>query len=192
MVTRSAIDISQDRSFLSPDSGLSNVFAMAVGTSFYQPCFPQSSVDLSFSSTAMHWLSSAPAAIPDALHSACSTDPGAVAAYEAQAARDWEHIMSLREQELKAGGQLVVVNFAVDEGGYFLGHSHRMSGSMHGTFADLWRDLVTDEEFEATNFPNQYRSLDAQCAPFGKTVNMDLISAETMHVPCPYYDGYNQ
>ena len=103
--------------------------------------------------------------------------------------------MSLREQELKPGGQLVVVNFAKDEDGYFLGHSHRMSASMHHTFAELWSELVTPMEFEATNFPNQYRSLDAQCAPFqgssssGK-VGMTLVSAETMHVPCPYYDGF--
>ena len=69
----------------------------AVGTSFYKPCFPAGTVDVSFSATAMHWLSSVPCTIPDALHSACSEDPTALAAFEAQAAKDWEHIMKLRE-----------------------------------------------------------------------------------------------
>ena len=68
-----------------------------MGTSFYKPCFPTGTVDVSFSATAMHWLSSVPCAIPDALHSACSEDPTALAAFEAQAAKDWEHIMKLRE-----------------------------------------------------------------------------------------------
>ena len=84
-----------DASYLQgPDAA--NVFAVAVGTSFYQPCFPAGTVDVSFSATAMHWLSSVPCALPDALHSACSTDPAASAAFEAQAAKDWLHIVSRR------------------------------------------------------------------------------------------------
>ena len=68
-----------------------------MGTSFYKPCFPAGTVDVSFSATAMHWLSSVPCTNPDALHSACSEDSTALAAFEAQAAKDWEHIMKLRE-----------------------------------------------------------------------------------------------
>ena len=36
--------------------------------------------------------------------------------------------------------------------------SGRVAESMHHTFADIWRELVTPEEFEATNFPNQVRT----------------------------------
>ena len=68
-----------------------------MGTSFYKPCLPAGTIDVAFSATAMHWLSSVPCTIPDALHSACSEDPTALAAFEAQAAKDWEHIMKLRE-----------------------------------------------------------------------------------------------
>ena len=50
---------------------------------------------------------------------------------------------------------MVLVNFAKDENGYFLGTSGRVAESMHHNFANIWRELVTPEEFEATNFPNQ-------------------------------------
>lgn len=53
---------------------MNNVHAMASGTSFYNQALPNGFVDLAFSATAMHWLSRLPAKIPDALHSACTTD----------------------------------------------------------------------------------------------------------------------
>lgn len=170
-----------------------NVFALAAGTSFYQACFPAQSIDVSFSATAMHWLSSVPCVLPDALHSACSEDSSATVAFAAQAAKDWAHVLKLREAELKEGGQLVIVNFAKDSSGNFLGKSPRMSASMHHCFSEIWRDLVTVEEFTNTNFPNEYRSLEAQAAPFkdGTLTNMKLISADTRLVNCPFYDGFH-
>lgn len=177
-------------SYLKKDS---NVFALAAGTSFYQACFPAGSIDVSFSATAMHWLSSVPCMLPDALHSACSEDSAASSAFAAQAAKDWAHVLKLREAELKVGGQLVVVNFAKDAQGSFLGKSPRMSASMHHCFAEIWGDLVTPEEFRKTNFPNEYRSLESQAAPFqdGTLAQMELITAETRLVNCPFYDGFN-
>ena len=53
---------------------------------------------------------------------------------------------------------MVLVNFAKDENGCFLGKSGRVAESMHHTFANIWRELVTPEEFEATNFPNQVKN----------------------------------
>ena len=173
----------------------SNVFALASGTTFYQPCVPAATLDLAFSATAMHWLSVTPCPIPDALHSACTADPAAGAAFEAQAAADWAHIMALREAELKPGGQLVLVNFSKDDAGQFLGTAGRLAGSMHGSFAEIWADLVTPEEFAGTNFPNQYRSLGATLAPFdgggGLGGAMAVVSADNAQVPCPFYDAFH-
>jgi hypothetical protein len=184
-----------DESFLS--WGDDQVFALASGTSFYKPCFPARTLDVSFSATAMHWLSVTPQPIPDALHSACSQDGPAAAAFEQQAAQDWQRIMGLRAQELKPGGQLVLVNFAKDDDGQFLGKSARLPQSMHHTLAALWQGLVTPQEFEATNFPNQYRSLDATLAPFAPgrgalAATMATVSAKTAVVPCPYFDAYHR
>ena len=82
------------------------MYVLASGTSFYNQCLPPASVDFSFSATAMHWLTQLPCAIPDALHSACTSDAAALAAFEAQAAVDWERIMLMRAAELKPGGQM--------------------------------------------------------------------------------------
>lgn len=56
------------------DGSVDNVYVIASGTSFYNQCLPPASVDFAFSATAMHWLTQLPCQIPDALHSACSTD----------------------------------------------------------------------------------------------------------------------
>ena len=58
------------------EAGLSDLdcFVLASGTSFYNACCAPGTVDVAFSATAFHWLTSAPAAIPDALHSACTKD----------------------------------------------------------------------------------------------------------------------
>lgn len=177
--------------------GDDNVFALAAGTSFYRPCFPAGTIDVGFSATAMHWLSATPQPIPDALHSACSFDGPTTAAFEQQAAKDWHRVMSLREEELKPGGQLVLVNFAKDEFGQFLGETARLKQSMHRTLAELWEGLVTAEEFEATNFPNQYRSLEETTAPFvagrgSLASSMAVVTAKTEVVPCPFFDAFHE
>ena len=176
--------------------GDDNVFVLAAGTSFYKPCFPAQTLDLAFSATAMHWLSVTPQFLPDALHSACSNDLGASTAFAQQAAKDWLRVMTLRENELKRGGQLVLVNFAKDEQGQFLGETARLKHSMHRTFAELWERLVTPEEFEATNFPNQYRSLEDTMAPFetnggALASSMAVVSAKTEVVSCPFFDAFH-
>jgi len=167
-----------------------NVFVSAVGTSFYESCFAPASLDLAVSFTAFHWLRDVPGPIPDALHSACSGDAATVAAYEAAAAEDWDAIVARRAAELKVGGGLVVANFAKDVDGNFLGTTpRRVRASMHDAFSELWREIAGDSAWRATNFPNQYRSLDACEAPFrdGKAGGLVLASAETDVVACPYH-----
>ena len=175
------------------DGSVDNVYVLASGTSFYHQCLPPASVDFSFSATAMHWLTRLPCTIPDALHSACTSDAAALAAFEAQAAVDWERIMLMRAAELKPGGQMVVANFAKDGDGCFLGHTpHRVTHSMHHTFSELWREVAGDVVHAATNFPNQYRSLEACRLPFAPTggkahaAGLRLLSAHTAIVPCPF------
>mmetsp|Transcript_49008 Transcript_49008/g.138479 ORF Transcript_49008/g.138479 Transcript_49008/m.138479 type:complete len:586 (-) Transcript_49008:183-1940(-) len=171
-----------------------NLVVLASGRSFYHPCFSPGSVDVAFCATAFHWLTAMPCVIPDALHSAASQDPVAVKAYMVQADVDWRQILAARSRELKPGCRLVVANFAKDAEGQFLGNTHRTQ-SMHHCFAELWRGLVTPEEFAATNFPNQYRTLEECTAPFGAEgsgtfAGLKILEAETGVVSCPYLDGY--
>lgn len=175
------------------DGSIDDVYVLASGTSFYQKCFAPGSIDFAFCATAMHWLTNVPTQIPDALHSACTADAAAKAAFGAQAARDWEHILLNRAHELAPGGQAVIANFAVDDANQFLGTSGRVAASMHGTFSELWLEVAGAEIHRATNFCNEYRSLEACAAPFdasGSAVTasgLRLLSAETALVPCPYH-----
>ena len=167
-----------------------NVYAVAVGTSFYESCFAPESIDLSFSATAFHWLTSCPADIPDALHSACTADPATKKAFGERARKDWTHILSKRAAELKPGGQLVVANFATDEAGSFLGRTPGKQ-CMHSNFSDLWLKVAGADVHAQTNFPNEYRALDACRAAFENPfVGLALRSIETDVVPCPYREEW--
>ena len=180
------------------DGTVDNVYVLASGASFYEQCFAPGSIDFSFCATAMHWLTSVPCEIPDALHSACSTDAPTLAKFGEQAAKDWEHLLVQRAKELKPGGQFVVANFAIDEEGQFLGRSvdGRVKQSMHHNFSELWMEVAGAEIHAATNFCNEYRSLEACVAPFGDARSavcasgLVLQSAETDLVQCPFHNEW--
>lgn len=177
------------------DGSVGNVYVLASGASFYERCFAPGSIDLAFCATAMHWLTDVPCGVPDALHSACSADAAAREAFAAQAAADWEAILLQRAAELKPGGQLVVANFATDGEGQYLGTSRRVAQAMHPTFSELWLEVAGEEVHRATNFPNEYRSLEACTAPFaaGSAVTaagLRLESAECDLVECPFLNEW--
>jgi len=85
-----------------------NIFPSAIGRSFYENVFPRDQVDLGWSSYAAVWLSRVPALIPGHFVSLASTGDARVA-FDRQAADDWRLFLSLRAQELRPGGRLVVV-----------------------------------------------------------------------------------
>jgi S-adenosylmethionine-dependent carboxyl methyltransferase len=85
-----------------------NIFPSAMGRSFYERVFPNEHVHLGWSSYAAVWLSRIPTTIPGHFLSLAST--GEVrAAFDRQGAKDWELFLSLRANELRPGGRLVVV-----------------------------------------------------------------------------------
>jgi hypothetical protein len=84
-----------------------NVFPCAIGRSFYEEILPPSSVDLGWSSYAAMWLSRVPTPIPG--HFYIARGGGKTrAAFERQAAQDWERFLSLRSKELRPGGRFVL------------------------------------------------------------------------------------
>jgi SAM dependent carboxyl methyltransferase len=93
-----------------------HVFPSAIGRSFYETVFPKGYVHLGWSSYAAVWLSRIPMAIPGHFVSLAST--GTVrAAFDRQGAEDWRSFLSLRSDELKPGGRLVVVLPALNDEG---------------------------------------------------------------------------
>lgn len=91
-----------------------NVFPCAIGRSFYEQVLPPESVYLGWCSNAAMWLRRVPALIPGHFWSGRST--GAVrAAFERQAAEDWEALLALRAREMRPGARLVVALPAVPD-----------------------------------------------------------------------------
>jgi len=95
-------------------SGEPNVFPCAIGRSFYKQVLPHQSVHLGWSSYAVVWLSQVPAKIPG--HFVVVRSSGSVrAAFDRQGAQDWEAFLTLRANELRPGGRLVVVLPALND-----------------------------------------------------------------------------
>src|SRR5579884_2838673 len=97
-------------------NGAQDVYAYASGTSFYRRIFPSNTQAIGWNSIAIHWLSSAPSAIPNQIwsHSAQGT---VRAAFRARAAQDWTAFLNARAAEYVQGGQLVIVASGADEHG---------------------------------------------------------------------------
>jgi hypothetical protein len=144
------------------------VFSFASGTSFHQQIFPDATLSLGFSASAMHWLSRLPTQLVDHVHAA--TASGAErAAFAAQAARDWEAILLNRARELVPGGQLVFANFCIDEDGRYSGATG--GRNLFETLARLWRALhedgtITAEERSGATFMQYNRTIAEFRAPF--------------------------
>lgn len=177
------------------------VYIAAVGTGFYEQCVPSNTVDLAFSSTAMHWLTRRPCPLKKVLHHSMCKDSSELEPFKAQAARDWNTILEHRAAELAPGGQAVIVSFCIDQEGQCLGNTTNVKASMFQTMTDLWQGLVkegriTQEEFENTTFNNYYRSVGEYSAPFNDPnspiykAGLRLVSIETKRVDCPYHQKW--
>jgi hypothetical protein len=144
------------------------VFSFASGTSFHDQIFPDATLSLGFSASAMHWLSRLPATLVDQVHVA--TDRGAVRdAFAAQAAADWDTILLHRARELVPGGQLVFANLCIDEAGRYTGATG--GRNMHETLARHWRALyeagtITSDELHRATFAQYYRTVAEFRSPF--------------------------
>jgi hypothetical protein len=93
-----------------------HVYPCAIGRSFYEQVLPPDSVHLAWCSYSALWLSAVPTRITghfNPIHSSGAER----AAFESQAAKDWEAFLSLRAAELRAGGRLVVVLPGLDDEG---------------------------------------------------------------------------
>ena len=177
-----------------------NVFVNACGIGFHQQLLPDQSLDIGFSATAMHYLSEKPCTIDDHVHMVGATGEPAKA-YSDQAAQNWLDILLARAKELRPGGQLVMLNFGIDEQGRYLGNTGGVN--MFNTFAALWKQMsqekvISDAEFKNTAFPQYYRTIDEFCAPLRDETSavfkagLRLVSAHTDVVRCPYRRAYDE
>jgi SAM dependent carboxyl methyltransferase len=176
-----------------PDSYLHdqpNVFADAVGRSFYQSLLPPAQVSLGWSSYAACWLSRVPALIPGHFHDLRATG-AAREAFDAQAAADWLTFLSLRALELRPTARLVILLPAVDEAGFQAAGTIFDAGN--DSIAELVdRGIISANERERMVAPGRLRSRTQLLAPFasGAFAGLTVEHCEVSEVPEAAWDVF--
>jgi hypothetical protein len=179
---------------------VADVYPFASGTSFHQAIFPPASLDLAFSATASHYISKVPGNIAGHVHMVGAA-PAERRAWEEAGRIEWERLLHLRSRELVKGGRLVFLNFGIDAQGRYLGHTGGVS--MFDTFNALWRELaregvITAAEYEATNFPQVYRTAAEFTAPLRDPASpvhrsgLRLEHVEERHLVCPFARAFQE
>ncbi len=170
------------------------------GSSFYLQCVPDGTLDLAFSATAMHWLSTLPCRITGHVHMVGAAGPEAEA-FSEQGRRDWETILMQRARELRPGGRMVLVNFCRDESGRYLGNTGGVN--MFDTFNRIWQSFLADgriseDEYHRMTLPQYYRTMEEFSHPLVDPdsachrAGLRLDSIETRIVPCPFAEQFRQ
>ncbi len=165
-----------------PDSYLSadpNIFAYAVGRSYFEPLLPSGTVTLGWSSWAVQWLSRAPAEIPDQVQVAYSHDETVHAAFSKQAADDWRIFLARRSQEMKVGARLVVLTMALDEKNWF-GYAPILEALYGALEAMTAEGFLKPQELRRMTIPTVGRSRADFFAPFSKSGVFEGLALEDL------------
>jgi hypothetical protein len=138
------------------------VQVLCAGTSFYKQICSDESLDLAYSYVSAHFLSdSMPLASHVIMH---ESPPGQRAAWEAQAARDWENFLRLRARELRRGGKIMISTMSRDSSGYsWKEFSHLLWDSIQQVCSS---GALAKREAEALCVPACLRSEAEIMAPF--------------------------
>lgn len=178
-----------------PASYLTNdpmLFPSAVGRSYYGPIRPPDSVDLGWSSNALHWMSRNPLDVRDHGWAILSASADARAAVARQQDEDWVDFLRARGSELRAGGRLVC---------QFMGHGpdHHGFEWMAGAFWDGWasmaRDgLLTEAELLRMTIGSAGRTIEQIERPFatGAFAGLMLTHLSVVRAPDPFWQSYQE
>ena len=176
------------------------IFPLVSGTTFYKQIVPSASLNIGFSATAMHWLSTKVCNISNHVQ-AIGAGGEELDAFRQQAHRDWRQILLHRASELKPGSKLVLINFARDEQDRYLGNTGGIN--MFDTFNQIWQDFLAQGhinrvEYEGMTLPQYYNTLEEFSAPL---VNRDepvyqaglrLEHIDSRIVKCPFAEAFRE
>lgn len=177
-----------------------DIFPLVSGTTFYKQIVPAGTLDIGFSATAMHWLSAKVCNISNHVQ-AVGAEGEELEAFRAQAHRDWRQILLHRACELKPGGKLVLINFARDEQGRYLGNTGGVN--MFDQFNRIWQsfleqDRITRAEYENMTLPQYYNTVEEFSAPLQDPdeavyqAGLRLDHIDTRIVKCPFAESFTE
>ena len=177
-----------------------NIFPLVSGTTFYKQIIPSGTLDIGFSATAMHWLSAKVCNISNHVQ-AVGAEGEELDAFRAQAHRDWRQILLHRARELKPGGKLVLINFAKDDQGRYLGNTGGVN--MFDQFNLIWQGFVeqgriTRAEYENMTLPQYYNTDEEFSAPLQDQddpvyqAGLRLEHIDSRIVKCPFAESFAQ
>jgi len=177
-----------------------DIFPLVSGTTFYRQILPAATLDIGFSATAMHWLSAKVCNLTNHVQ-AVGAEGAELAAFRKQAHGDWRQILLHRARELKPGGKLVLINFARDEQGRYLGNTGGVN--MFDNFNRIWLDFlaakrISRAEYENMTLPQYYHTVEEFSAPLVDAddpvhqAGLRLEHIETRVVKCPYAASYRE
>ena len=173
-------------------AGRAGVFPAAIGRSHFAQVLPAGSVDLGWSSNALHWMSRHPCAVPDHGWGVFSADAAVRDAIDAQLDADWANFLQARAKELRRGGRLIC---------QFMGRGPETHGFewMAGAFWQSWIDaadagVLSHEELARISAPSAGRSVAQIEAPFrdGRAAGLALLDLAVVQAPDPYWAAYQE
>ena len=173
-------------------AGRTGVFAAAVGRSYFDAILPPGSVDLGWSSNALHWMSRNPVDVADHGWAILSPSAEAHAAVDAVLADDWLRFLTARSIELRPGGRLVCQFMGRGDDGHGF---EWMGGHFWQAIAAL-RDAgqLTAEEALRMTAPSAGRALEQLTAPFeaGLVPDLNIDHLSRYEAPDPFWDAYQR
>jgi hypothetical protein len=165
-------------------AGANNVFASAIGRSYFAPILPPKSVNLAWNTWTLHWISGPVIVARDHAFPGFSQDPSVVEAVEKRQREDLTDFLKSRSYELKPGARLLSASVGRSQGttGW-----NWIGDAFWGSIEDLGREgLLSREERTAMTVPVNARTEDQLRAPFGSTGHYEglkLLKAEVLTVP---------
>jgi cyclopropane-fatty-acyl-phospholipid synthase len=172
--------------------GRTAVFPSAVGRSYFEVILPPRSVDLGWSSNALHWMTQSPVEVDDHAWAVFSGSQAARDAVDGVLEQDWREFLAARSVELRPGGRLIC---------QFMGRGEDHHGFewMAGNF---WQSIValkekgslSEAETRRMTAPSAGRSLDQVSAPFrsGEVHHLEIDHLSLFESPDPFWDEYQK
>ncbi len=173
-------------------AGRAQVYPNAIGRSHFGEVLPHGSVDLGWSSNALHWMSRNPCPVPDHGWGVFSADPAVRDAIDAQLDADWANFLQARSREMRGGARLIC---------QFMGRGPDSHGFewMANAFWQSWVDtadagLLTHAELARISAPSAGRSVAQIEAPFrdGRVSGLSLVDLAVVQAPDPYWAAFEQ